>query len=71
MDIHSTTDLHPAIAIHLARLGITGDDALQDYLYPTLTQLPEPFQFKDMDKAVALVIAALHENRPSSDLGRL
>jgi single-stranded-DNA-specific exonuclease len=64
MDIHSTTDLHPAIAIHLARLGITGDDALQDYLYPTLTQLPEPFQFKDMDKAVALVIAALHENRP-------
>ncbi|MDW7771884.1 MAG: single-stranded-DNA-specific exonuclease RecJ [Desulfobulbaceae bacterium] len=44
------------IAVLLGQRGITGREQAAAFLYPQLADLPSPFQMKDMDRAVDLVL---------------
>lgn len=51
--------IHPIIRDHLSLQGLLENGVLDKYLYPTLAELPSPFLFKSMDKAVDLIIEAI------------
>jgi single-stranded-DNA-specific exonuclease len=58
-DLTRRFDLSPVLAQLVAVRGIA-DEALEDYLHPTLKRLmPEPFTLSGMDKAVARAKAAV------------
>ncbi len=49
----------PAIARLLVLRGIKTPEAVKDFFYPSLSQLPDPFLMSDMDKAVTRLNRAL------------
>ena len=49
----------PAIARLLVLRGITTREEVKDFFYPSLSQLPDPFLMRDMDKAVTRLNQAL------------
>ncbi|MBT8361068.1 MAG: single-stranded-DNA-specific exonuclease RecJ [Desulfobacterales bacterium] len=51
--------IHPIIREHLSLQGLLENGVLDNYLYPTLAELPSPFLLKSMDKAVDLVIESI------------
>ena len=54
--------VHPAIRQHLKTLGIVNNKELGSYLFPSLSDLPQPTLFKSMDRAVTLLIEAIENN---------
>jgi single-stranded-DNA-specific exonuclease len=55
----SELGLPPAIARILANRGISTPAAAQTYLFGTLDNLPDPYQLKDMDRAVERIQRAV------------
>ena len=51
--------IHPIIREHLSLQGLLENGVLDKYLYPALAELPSPFLFKSMDKAVDLIIESI------------
>ena len=45
----------PEIILLLERRGITGRSQINEFLYPTLQDIADPFIMKDMEKACKLV----------------
>jgi len=56
--------ISPVIAEILFRRGVTSATALQEYLYPQLTNLPDPFGMRGMREAIARVVQARLANHP-------
>ena len=55
-------DVHPLIIHILALRGISGDEQIEMFLNPALSNLPEPFTMSGMKKAVCLVSDAIQSN---------
>ncbi len=53
--------LSPVLAQILLNRGLRDSQAVQDYLTPSLAQLPDPNSMKDMDVAVARLVRAIRE----------
>lgn len=51
--------LPASLAIILAQRGVTTYDAARNFFRPELSQLYDPYQMKDMDKAVARILNAI------------
>lgn len=52
-------NLPPAILNYVIDRGLTEEDDLKNFLLPTLSQLPSPFEITDMERAVDRVVTAL------------
>ncbi len=53
----------------LSQRGIKDRKQIEDFLIPSLSQLPSPFKMKGMDKAVAIICEALMNNIPITIYG--
>jgi len=51
--------IHPVIRQHAERHGLAADGSLESFLFPKLSDLPNPNLFKSMDKAVSLIVDAV------------
>jgi len=58
----SATPIHPAILAHLNNQQLCSESEIEAFLHPKLKDLPSPFLFASMDRAVDLVIKAI-DNR--------
>jgi single-stranded-DNA-specific exonuclease len=54
-------DVDPLIIYLIELRNISGADAIDSFLNPSLANLPDPFTIKDMDSAVALVSKAIRK----------
>ena len=55
--------IDPVIARVMRNRGIVGDEAIRMYLYGDLSDLNDPFLFKDMDKAVKIIREKIRERQ--------
>ena len=53
--------IDPVIARVIRNRGIVGDDAIRMFLYGDLSDLHDPFLFKEMDKAVKIIREKIRE----------
>ncbi len=56
--------LHPLVARILARRGLSSPEAARAFLEPGLGELPDPFLFRDMERAVQRIVRAVEEGEP-------
>src|SRR3989338_8528906 len=56
--------LSPITCRLLIQRGVKSLDEARDFLNPSLKNLPDPFLFKDMDKAAARIEQAVFNNEP-------
>lgn len=59
--LQKALNIHPVLCRILTRRGIRTFDEARDFFRPQLDQLPDPWLMKDMDKAVARVVSAIHQ----------
>ena len=52
--------IHPIISQHLKAQGVISREAQLRFLNPVLSELPSPFLMKDMERAVELIVKAMH-----------
>ncbi len=55
----SATPIHPAILAHLNNQQLCSESEIEAFFHPKLKDLPSPFLFASMDRAVDLVIKAI------------
>ena len=55
----SQLTVHPAIKSHLAYHGVRTEEEMENFLFPTLKDLPSPFLLKSIDTAVELIISTI------------
>ena len=60
--MNTLPEIHTAIRHHLAGLDLVSDDQIYRFLFPRLDDLPSPYLFKSIDRAVELIIQAMVEN---------
>jgi single-stranded-DNA-specific exonuclease len=56
--------LSPIIVQILLNRGYRIEESIQDFLFPSLTNLFDPFLFNDMDKATTRILKAIQEREP-------
>ena len=61
MEIGRKFGIDPVIARVIRNRGIVGEDAIRMFLYGDLSDLHDPFLFKDMDKAVKIIREKIRE----------
>ena len=61
MEIGRKFGIDPVIARVIRNRGIVGDDAIRMFLYGDLSDLHDPFLFKEMDKAVKIIREKIRE----------
>src|SRR3989338_9400326 len=52
-------EIHPVTAQLLINRGIDTTDAADSFLHPKLADLPDPFSFPDMQRAVERIVQAI------------
>jgi single-stranded-DNA-specific exonuclease len=60
--ISNELQINPLLALVLTTRGYDTPGAIRSFLHPRLASIKDPFLLKDMDKAVARLVQAIHNN---------